>query len=110
MLDVGCDDVLDGAERGDFGLDIGREGDRGKDGEGAGGQLDDSAAAANFEVAETKEGDTEGSDIGCDIADYHDLGWVRGYETRGRFGGHLGSVPTMEASTSITTSDSEAGC
>ena len=92
MLDVRRDDVLDGAERRDFGLDVGCEGDRGKDGEGAGGHLDNGAAAADFEVAEAKEGDAEGSDIGGDIADYHDLGWVRGYELRGRFGGHFGRL------------------
>ena len=90
VLEVGGDDVLDGAEGGDFGLDFGGEGDGGEDGEGAGGELDEGGAAADFEQAEAQEGDAEGGDGRGDVADHHDLGWVRGDEFGGGFGGHCG--------------------
>lgn len=90
MFEVGCDDVFDSAERRDLGLDIRCEDDGREYGEGAGSQLDDSTAAADLEPAEAQEGDAEGGDVRSDVADDHDLSWVRGYELCGRLGGHFG--------------------
>ena len=90
VLEIGGDDVLDGAEGGNFGLDFRGEGDGGEDGEGARGELDKGGAATDFKQAEAQEGDAERGDGRSDVADYHDLGRVRGDEFCCGFGGHCG--------------------
>lgn len=78
-------DVLDlaVAHAGDFGFDVVGQSDGREDGEVAGLELDDGAAAANADATEAEEGSGHGEDVWSDSANHHDLVGIRRDQFRG---------------------------